>query len=58
MPTTEQSLRSRLSKAETADEVAEICRLGAEASGGPFWCQTCGLEYFTAPVSRELSARG
>jgi hypothetical protein len=38
------TLRDRFYRAETAEEIAEICRLEAEQNGGPFWCPTCGVE--------------
>lgn len=32
-------LRARMNRAETAEEIAEICRLEAEIMGGPFYAQ-------------------
>ena len=36
-------LSNRLNRAETAEEIAEICRLEAEIMGGPFFCPACGV---------------
>ncbi len=50
------TLRERLNRAETAEEVAEICRLAALEAGGPFWCQTCGMEYRLLTPAELVSA--
>ena len=46
---TKQELTERFWKAETAEEIAEICRLEAEMNGGPWFddrgaerCPDCG----------------
>ena len=41
-------LKARLDRAETAEEIAEICRIEIERAGGPFfktrYCKDCGAE--------------
>ena len=46
---TNLTLRQKMNRAETAEEVAAICYESARQSGGPFWCD-CGREYRLPPL--------
>lgn len=37
-------LRSRLQRAETAEEIASICAIASILGGEAMWCPTCGKQ--------------
>ncbi len=45
---TQQALRQRLERAETAEEIATICAISAILSGAPMWCPVCGKQIYGA----------